>query len=106
MKVGERGEVAMVSFDCILIQICEQFSKKMGERITPDQVGFESVKLAREEIDYKGIDMVSLPEWVLVHMFICGDWSGYAVVNLKQTKLYGLGTFYFGNELFSNEGGK
>ncbi|HAT54304.1 MAG TPA: hypothetical protein DCW31_03520 [Lactobacillus sp.] len=90
----------MVSFDDVMIQICERFSTNLGEKVTPNQVGFESVKLAREEIDYKGIDIKTLPEWVLVHMFICGDWSGYAVVNLEQTKLYGLGTFYFDDEPF------
>ncbi|MBO2714934.1 MULTISPECIES: hypothetical protein [Lactobacillaceae] len=92
----------MVTFNDVLKQICVLFSKNIGETVVSSQVGFESIKLAREEIDYKGVDIKTLPEWVLVHMFICGDWSGYAVVNLAQTKLYGLGTFYFDEEPFRN----
>ncbi len=96
----------MVSFDDVLVQICEQLSEKLGEQVTPDQVGYESIRLAREEINYKSIDTSLLPDWVLVHMFIYGEWSGYAVVNLKQTKLYGLGTFNFDDEPFSDKGGE
>ncbi|MCG0612995.1 hypothetical protein [Limosilactobacillus reuteri] len=96
----------MVSFADVQVQICEQLSEKLGEQVEPDQVGCESIKLAREEINYKGINTSLLPDWVLIHMFIYGDWAGYAVVNLKQTKLYGLGTFCFNDEPFSNEEGK
>ncbi|ARO01669.1 hypothetical protein [Lactiplantibacillus plantarum] len=90
----------MVTFNDVLKQICVLFSKDVREKVAPSQVGFESIKLNRDEIDYKNIDTNKLPQWVIVHMFIFDDWSGYAVVNLEQTKLYGLGTFYFDEEPF------
>lgn len=94
------GGMVMVSFDDVMLKICSLFSVDIGEKVMPDQVGFESIKLNRDEIDYKNIDTNKLPQWVIVHMFIFDDWSGYAVVNLEQTKLYGLGTFYFDEEPF------
>ena len=43
----------MVTFNDVLKQICVLFSKNIGETVVSSQVGFESIKLAREEIDYK-----------------------------------------------------
>jgi len=81
-------------FESILRKMCQLFSKRLDERVTPEMVGYETIQLASDEIDYPGIGSDTLPEKVLCHLFICGDWSGYAIVDLNQTKLYAIGTFY------------
>lgn len=103
-KSGRKGVKAMVSFDEILGRICEVFSDNVGEPVTPDQVGIESIRLSKDEIDYPGIEPETLPEWVIVHMFIFEDWSGHAVVDLKQKSLYGLGTFCLNDSSSGNRG--
>ncbi len=99
-----KGVKAMVSFDEILDRICELFSDNVGEPVTPDQVGIESIRLSKDEIDYPGIEPEVLPKWVIVHMFIFEDWSGYAVVDLKQENLYGLGIFWLNDTSSGNRG--
>ncbi|WP_223389454.1 hypothetical protein [Liquorilactobacillus hordei] len=73
--------------------MCGLFSKVTGEDIVPVQVGYESIKFYRDEIGYP-VMTAELPEWVLVHLFIYDDWSGYAVMNMEQTKMFSMGIFY------------
>lgn len=81
-------------FESILRKMCQLFSTRLNEPVTPDMVGYETIQLASSEIDYPEANTCILPDFVLCHMFICGDWSGYAIVNVKQTKMFAIGTFY------------
>lgn len=83
-----------LGFSHILNKMCDLFSTRIGEPVITNMVGYETIQLTSSELDYPKLKDEVLPEVVLCHMFICGDWSGYAIVNIKQTKLFAMGTFY------------
>jgi len=81
-------------FETILEKMCQLFAERLNEPVTTDMVGYETIQLASSEIDYPEAKACMLPDLVLCHMFICDDLSGYAIVNVEQTELFAMGTFY------------